>query len=65
MRTLVLAAILALRLQGPLAAQTDPFIATIDHAKLSVIPVACGSFPDDPGGVQVKIIWGTGFFVTY
>ena len=63
MKTIFLFLIFAL--QCPMVAQSDPFIATIEHAKLSIIPVACGSFPDDPGGVTVKMIWGTGFFVNF
>jgi S1-C subfamily serine protease len=48
-----------------MSAQTDPFIATISKAKLSVIPVACSSWPDDKTQVTTKEIEGTGFFVSY
>jgi hypothetical protein len=41
MKTIFLFAILVF--QAPIAAQSDPFIATIEHAKLSIIPVACSS----------------------
>jgi hypothetical protein len=63
MRKAVFVVIFVLRCS--LSAQPDPFIQTIEKVKLSVVPVACSSWPDSKDGVSIKEIEGTGFFVSY
>ena len=62
MKILLLLAVLVLR--SPMAAQSDPFIATIERAKLAIIPVACSSSDREVTPQTIKI-WGTGFFVNF
>jgi Trypsin-like peptidase domain len=63
MRKAVLFAVLALG--HHLSAQIDSFPETIEKVKLSIFPVACGSYPDKDNQMSVKEIMGTGFFVDY
>lgn len=63
MRKAVFFVIFALRCS--LIAQPDPFIQTIEKVKLSIVPVACGVWPDEKNYIGTKTIEGTGFFVNY
>jgi len=64
MRKAVLFAVLALpcSLSGQ---QQDPFIQTIEKVKLSIVPVACGTWPNSKDEVSINEIEGTGFFINY
>jgi hypothetical protein len=58
MRKAVLLAVLVLPCL--LSGQQDLFIQTIEKVKLSIVPVACSSWPDNKGQVSVLEIEGTG-----
>lgn len=56
---------LVFALRCSLSAQPEPFIETIDRVKLSIVPVACSTWPDKDQTVAIQEIKGTGFFVNY
>lgn len=63
MRNAILFVVLACHCS--MSGQTDPFITTIEKVKLSVVPVACATWPDGENSLSIKEIEGTGFFVSY
>lgn len=44
---------------------SDSFIGTVEHVKHAVIPVACSTWPDKDGQVDIQQILGTGLFVSF
>ena len=60
----ILLLLAVLILHSGMAAQSDPFIAAIERAKLAIVPVACSNSSTEITPQTIKI-WGTGFFVNF